>query len=212
MAINWNFPSPRPGLAGALDKFIGPGATRAELTLQFGLPALAAIAAPLYASHVVENWSWLQYAVCCILAFDTAGGIITNATSSAKRWYHRAGQGFKQHFGMASVHLVHLLVVSWLYLAFDVRWFLVSGGYLLVGSAVVLWVSQYLQRPVALIVFGCALLISLYVLPQPVGLEWFLPLFYLKLLVSHLPKEEPYRPPSEANNALQPAASRAGRG
>ena len=75
-----------------------------------------------------------------------------------------------------------------------------------------LWVPQYLQRPVALIVFGCALLISLYVLSQPVGLEWFLPLFYLKLLVSHLPKEEPYRPPSEANNALQPAASRAGRG
>jgi hypothetical protein len=212
MAINWNFPSPRPGLAGSLDKFIGPGATRAELMLQFGLPALAAIAAPLYASHVVWSWSWLQYAVCCILAFDTAGGIITNATSSAKRWYHRAGQGFKQHFGMVSLHLLHLLVVSWLYLAFDVRWFLVSGGYLLVAAAVVLWVPQYLQRPVALIVFGCALLISLYVLPQPVGLEWFLPLFYLKLLVSHLPKEEPYRPPSEANNALQPMASRAGRG
>jgi hypothetical protein len=74
MAIDCNFPSPRPGLAGALDKFIGPGATRAELTLQFGVPALAAIAAPLYASHVVESWSWLQYAVCCILAFDTAAG------------------------------------------------------------------------------------------------------------------------------------------
>lgn len=28
----------------------------------------------------------------------------------------------------------------------------------------------------------------------PTGLEWLLPLFYFKLLVSHLPKEAPYRP------------------
>jgi hypothetical protein len=35
-------------------------------------------------------------------------------------------------------------------------------------------------------------------LPQPQGLEWFLPLFYLKLLVSHLPTEEPYRPAAES--------------
>jgi hypothetical protein len=68
------------------------------------------------------------------------------------------------------------------------------GRYLLVAAALVLWVPQYLQRPVALVAFSCALLISLYVLQQPVGLEWFLPLFYLKMLVSHLPKEEPYRP------------------
>jgi hypothetical protein len=211
MAINWNFPSPRPGLAGALDRFIGPGATRAELALQFGLPALAAIAAPLYASRVVESWSWLQYAVCCILAFDTAGGIITNATSSAKRWYHRTGRGFKQHFGMVSLHLLHLLLVSWLYLSFDIWWFAITGAYLLFSATIVLSVPQYLQRPVAVTVYACALLMSIYVLSQPTGLEWFLPLFYLKLLVSHLPKEEPYRPTSEANNALQPTTRRAGR-
>jgi hypothetical protein len=38
------------------------------------------------------------------------------------------------------------------------------------------------------------LLISMYLLRQPKGLEWFLPLFYLKLLVSHLTKEEPCSP------------------
>lgn len=75
-----------------------------------------------------------------------------------------------------------------------VKWFLISGGYLLIAAIVVLSVPQYLQRPVALIVFSGALLVSLYVLSQPAGLTWFLPLFYLKLLVSHLPKEEPYRP------------------
>ena len=75
-----------------------------------------------------------------------------------------------------------------------VKWFLISGGYLLIAAIVVLSVPQYLQRPVALIVFSGALLVSLNVLSQPAGLTWFLPLFYLKLLVSHLPKEEPYRP------------------
>lgn len=198
MAIHWKAPPPRSGPAGALDRFVGPGATRAELTLQLVLPVLAAIAAPLYASRAVGSWSWFQYAICCALAFDTAGGIITNATSSAKRWYHRAGQGFKQHIGLVSIHLLHLLVVSWLYLAFDVAWLVSAGAYLLFSALVVLAVPQYLQRPVALAAYACALLIALYVLVQPAGLEWFLPLFYLKLLVSYLPKEEPYRPSSDS--------------
>ena len=194
MTIDWHFPPPRSGFAGAWDKFVGPGATRAEMALQLAIPAVAAIAAPLYASQVVEAWSAAQYIVCCLLAFDIAGGVVTNATSSAKRWYHRAGQGFKQHFGMASLHLVHIIVASWLYLGLDIAWILIAGGYLLVSAAVVLAAPQYLQRPIAFLGYACGLLISMYLLRQPVGLEWFLPLFYLKLLVSHLPKEEPYRP------------------
>jgi hypothetical protein len=157
MAINWSAPPPRSGVAGALDKFVGPGATRAELALQFVALVLAAIAAPICASRVVESWSWLQYAACCALAFDTAGGIVTNATSSAKRWYHRAGQGFKQHIGFVSIHLLHLLVVSWLYLTFDVAWIVIAGAYLLFSAAVVLAVAHYLQRPVALAAYACAL-------------------------------------------------------
>lgn len=201
MTINWNFPPPRRGLAGALDRFIGPGATPAELTLQFGLPTLAAVAAPLHAVHVVVHWSWLQHVACCILAFDTAGGVITNATSTAKRWYHRRGQGFKQHLGMVSLHLIHLFVVAWLYLSLNLAWFAIASACLLVSASIVLAVPQYLQRPVAVTAYACALLLSMYVLRQPAGLEWFLPLFYLKLLVSHLPVEEPYRPASEADKA-----------
>jgi hypothetical protein len=194
MIINWKTPPPRSGLLGIVDKLVGPGATGAELALQILLPVVAAIAAPLYASKVVEGWTLIQYVICSLLAFDIAGGVITNATSNAKRWYHRAGKDFKQQFAFVSVHLLHLFVVSWLYLAFDLSWFLVAGGYLLIAAVAVLLVPQYLQRPISLIAYVCALLISMYLLQQPIGLEWFLPLFYLKLLVSHLPKEEPYRP------------------
>jgi hypothetical protein len=183
MNINWKIPPARSGVLGMVDKFIGPGATRAELALQTFLPVVAAIAAPLYASYLVEGWSLIQYVVCFLLAFDIAGGVITNATSNAKRWYHRAGQNFKQHFAFVSVHLFHLFVVSWLYLAFDAGWLLIAGGYLFVAAIVILLVPQYLQRPIALVTYVCALLVSMYLLQQPVGLEWFLPLFYLKLLV-----------------------------
>ncbi|MCP4149024.1 MAG: hypothetical protein GY757_14850 [bacterium] len=194
MSINWEYPLPRSGLAGAFDKFLGPGATRAEIVLQAVFPLIAAVAAPLYASHAIKDWTLVQYIVCSFLALDITGGIITNATSSAKRWYHRAGQGFKQHIGVVALHLIHLVLISWLYLELDMTWIVVSGGYLLVSAAIVSLVPQYLQRPISLISYVCALLISIYILQQPEGLEWFLPMFYLKLLVSHLPKEEPYRP------------------
>lgn len=79
MTINWEAPSPRSGIAGLLDRFVGPGATGGELALQFVLPVLAAIAALLYALRVVESWSWLQYTACCALA------LIQLAGSSQKR-------------------------------------------------------------------------------------------------------------------------------
>lgn len=205
MAIEWNTPAPRAGLAGALDRFIGPGATRAELVLQFATPAIAAILAPLHARYIDVHWSTIQYALCALLAFDIAGGIITNATSSAKRWYHRPGQGFRQHFGMVLLHLAHLALVAWLFLALDVQWFLVAAGYLLLASAVILRVPQYLQRPVALTAFAAGLLIAMYALQEPQGLAWFLPLFYLKLLVSHLVREEPYQPSPPMSQKHAPA-------
>lgn len=192
--IDWAYPQSRSGFAGALDKFIGPGATSAERLIQVLAPSVAAIAAPLYAAAMGPSWSWLQYLLCMVLAFDLVGGVVTNATSSAKRWYHRNGQGFAQHFSFTAAHLLHLLLVAWLYLDNDWIWAAIAGGYLLAAAALILMVPVYLQRPTALILYLGGLVIGLWLLPTPPGLEWFLPVFYLKLLVSHLPREEPYRP------------------
>jgi hypothetical protein len=52
----------------------------------------------------------------------------------------------------------------------------------------------YLKRPVALGLYVVALLLSLYAFDVPAGLAWFLPVFYLKLLVSHLLPEAPFAP------------------
>jgi len=193
MAVHDEVPSPRRGLAGALDRIAGPGATRPELALQLVLPAIAAALAPLHAASVAEGWSTPRFVVCALLAFDVVGGIITNSTSSGKRWYHRAGRRFVHHFGFVSLHLLHLALVSWLYLELDLVWLAITGAYLLGAAAVVVCAPLYLQRPIALAAYTVALLLS-GALRAPVGLEWFLSLFYLKLLVSHLPKEQPYAP------------------
>lgn len=193
MKKNASTPPLRAGAAGLLDRVAGPGATRAELLLQF-LPAIAAaVIAPLHAHLSAVGWNVLQYLVCALLAFDIAGGVMTNATYSAHRWYHRRGQGFAQLFGFTAIHLVHLAIVGGLYLTFDWAWIAASGGLLLAGAAIILLAPPYLQRPVAMLVYALALLISLYLLAAPAALEWFLPLFYLKLFVSHLPEHAELR-------------------
>ena len=164
------------------------------MSLQIIFPILATIASIVYAKAFGDNWSWIQIFVCAALALDISGGIVTNSTSAAKRWYHRKGQGFWQHYGFNSLHLLHLALVSWVFLEFNITWLLISGAILLIATSVILLVSLYLQRPTAMIAFSIALILSFYVLETPQGLEWFLPLFYLKLLICHLVREEPYQP------------------
>ena len=187
-------PIPRKGWEGQLDRFIGPGATPAEMVLQL-LPSLvAAIVAPLYAITLSVEWTPWQLGAMAILGFDLVGGILTNATATAKRWYHRQGQGWLQHMGFVSLHLFHIGLVALLFRGGDSRFFLILSSYLLLAAGIILISPLYLQRPISLGLYVLTLLCDRYVLAPTTGLEWFLPLFFLKLLVSHLLKETAYSP------------------
>ncbi|MEM9388370.1 MAG: hypothetical protein AAGA68_25190 [Pseudomonadota bacterium] len=192
--IDWNYPTPRAGSVGLMDRFVGPGATAAELWLQFSLAALAIVGAIAYAVWQGVEWSLPQYLLAGFLAFDVVGGIVTNATSSAKRWYHRPGQSRSDHFKFVATHIIHLSLVAWVFVNGQWPWSAMAAAYLFAASWLILSVPKYLQRPVALGAFACAIVLCDVALARPPGLEWFAPLFYLKLLVSHLPTEEPYRP------------------
>jgi len=188
--IEWDYPQPKNGL----DRFAGPGATLSEVYLQFG-GAVAAIVAVVVGWHFGESsWGTLQVVVAAILAMDVVGGIITNATGAGKRWYHRAGQGTRQHLGFVLLHIAQPLIVFFVFES--VGWEFVAGGfgYLLIAAVIVLSSPLYLQRPLAGALIAGGVPLSLYVFPAPLGLEWFLPLYYVKLLSSHLLREEPYRP------------------
>lgn len=198
MKIEWSTPPLRRGFNANIDKLIGPGATAAEKYLQSIVPLLAA--GVLLACVYLGQWDWQvwQVIIAVILTVDIVGGIITNATSTAKLWFHRTGQGLWQHMQFISIHFAQLALFSWAFLQFDIQWILVAGGYMLLASMAILLTNLYLQRPVALIFYASSIVLSSYYLTVPAGLEWFLPLFYLKLLISHLLREEPYRPNAES--------------
>lgn len=192
--INWNYPPPRPGWRGQLDTFIGPGVTRAELILELVVSLTGGLLLLAYALTHPLGWNGWQIALAVLLAFDLAGGVITNATSTAKRWYHRSGQGFRQHFTFIAVHGSHLALVAWAFRAGDWAWAVGWYAFLVFASLLILQISLYLRRPVAFSLFGLGLLLAQYLDTPTPGLEWFIPVFLLKLFVSHLLREEPYRP------------------
>jgi hypothetical protein len=192
--IDWKYPEPRAGMAGVWDKFVGPGATAAERWIGMASAIAGGAAMLLYALSGRPGWTPVQTVLATSLAFDAAGGVVINATSTAKRWYHRDGQGFAQHFGSAMAHALQFFLVAWLFRSMDWAFFAVTAGYLAVSAAAVLLVPLHVQRPVAMLLACGALLISLYALTPTPGLEWLIPVYFLKLLVSHLTREEPYRP------------------
>ena len=189
-------PEPRTGLLGALDQFIGPGATSAELILQFG--ASLFIGALCWINYRQTNDNPTNEWVVLLLGMDLIGGIVTNATSSAKRWYHRDSQGFVDHMGFIALHGVQIGLLAWLYVPNDsIQYFCRLYGALSVAAAIVLCVPLYLQRPTALAITASTILVTsmkTILPPTESGMEWFVPLLFLKLLVSHLTTEVPFVP------------------
>ena len=170
-----------------------PGAKRAELWIQFVPVVLAGLAVPLYASIKGLGWTVPQFTIATLLTMDMVGGAITNATNTAKRWYHREGQGFQQHFLFIAIHATQLFLVAWFFCGS--HWWSFFGilyGYLLVTAFVILSVPLSLQRPVAILCYVGSILINCYVIAPIPGLEWFVPVFFLKLLISHLLEEAPF--------------------
>ncbi len=195
MNINWNPPTPRKGFVGQWDKFVGPGATSAEEWVQLICGVLLAIGSiAIFFGQQADNPSIWQLLVVLFLAVDISGGIVTNATSAAKRWYFRPSQGFKAHFGFIALHGIHIGLIAALFTNNPLVYFVLFYGYLLLAALVILRMPLYLQRPVAFAFFAGAILLNQINLAGIQGLGWFIPLLFLKLLLAHLLKEAPYQP------------------
>lgn len=192
--IDWQYPEPRPGFAGEIDKFMGPGVTHAEWVLMLGFTILAVAALLAYIAWQQLPWSALQIIVITVLALDLSGGVVTNATSTAKRWYHRAGQTARNHLMFIAIHAIHPILIVLFFRPGDWQYVIVVYGYLMLAAGLIVVLPLYLQRPAAMAAWVGGFMLNQYVLLPTPGLEWFLPVFYLKLLVCHLLREEPYRP------------------
>jgi hypothetical protein len=181
--------SPRSGVGGILDRIAGPGATDSELYLTLAAGVLAVAGQIAYASLAGLNWNVWQYVFAAFLAFDIAGGVMSNATHSSKLWWHREGRGFRHHFGFVAFH-IYPFIVAFLYRPADWIWGVSIYSLLLLSAFFVLKTSAYLQRPVAMLAFMGAIAVSLYAFSPTPGLEWFVPLLFLKLIICHILPEE----------------------
>lgn len=197
MNISWTPPPPRKGWRGHWDGFVGPGMTAAEEWLQLlGALALSALALLVFFLRFPGEPTLTQMMLLTLLTLDLSGGIITNATSTAKRWYHRAGQGWRQHLAFVLPHGLYLALLVWFFPGLTWWWFVLFYGYLVVATLLILSTPLYLQRPMAFISYAGVLLLNGVFAPIA-GLEWVIPFLFLKLLLSHLLKEAPFRPAAE---------------
>lgn len=198
--IDWSYPTP----ANSWDKFIGPGATKSEQTLMLLPTVLLTAALLVWVAVQGIQWSVGQYLVGGLLAFDLIGGVITNATAPAKRWYHRPEQNTTQHLKFIALHGIQLFLVTWIFNDLNWVFFVSTYVYLLLTAWLILRTPLYLQRPVAFGFYILTLLLHFNFLASVQGfgsipgLEWFMPIFFFKLLISHLLVEEPYRPKYES--------------
>ncbi|ATG42684.1 hypothetical protein PhaeoP18_00708 [Phaeobacter piscinae] len=194
MRIDWTLPDKRAGFWGFIDTLIGPGATKAEKNLQLYPPFIFAAGVIVFGLYQNADWNVWQYILVSLMAVDMVGGAITNSTSAAKRWFFREGEGFKAHMTFIAIHLIQITLFSWAFLGFDLGWIAMVYGFTLASCAAILLTPLYLQRPFAALIYCIALLLSLYVFENPEHLEWFLPILFFKLLVSHTLREAPYQP------------------
>lgn len=193
--IAWEPPTPREGWRGSLDRFFGPGTTPTEYLLQGAVIAvLTALIVALTLRAGSLELTWRQWLVLLVMAIEITGGIVTNATSPAKRWYHREALGFGDQLGFVALHGVHLVLFTLVLGGMGWGATALCYGLLLATAAVLLRVPLYLQRPLALSLYAGLLLLSFVLVPPASGFAWFLPFFFLKLEVSHLVREAPFRP------------------
>ena len=193
--VVWEFSEPP-------DLTVGSGATAAERLLVYATSSLAALTYLVLWYFDVYPWAWWHYVVCAFFAFDIAGGAIANVTNAGKRFFHTAIKDgdpgvvrfFKSDVNFALLH-VHTIVLA--LLIPDVSLFAGVAWYigLLAGVLTVMSVPLYLQRPIAFLFIVLAIIVHRYFLPLGSGLEWVVPLIFIKIVYGHTVQEEPYRPP-----------------
>ncbi|SMO84052.1 hypothetical protein [Melghirimyces algeriensis] len=172
----------------AWSQLAGPESTRVENWIN-GLWIILTAVAFLISLGIREiQWSWVQLLIVILIFVDITGGVSVNASNSAKAWWHRPSQTKKDHIYFVLIHIQPFILAL---LFTEITWIQATVAYLflLLASLIILSVPLFIQRLVAFIFYTLSLALIQYYLNTPPGLEWFYPLFYLKLFLAHLVKE-----------------------
>ncbi|MFI6538390.1 hypothetical protein ACIBHY_38465 [Nonomuraea sp. NPDC050547] len=164
------------------DRLIAPGATPRDRAVVY----TSAVAGTVLATALAygAGLSALPLVLIAIVAFDLYGGAAVNATTAAKRHFHRPGRTWRHHVGFVAIHvqpfLLALVVPGFTWTAAAVVYALALGGAVITVS-----VPSDVRRPVA---FGCTALAIGLALPLaiPAAIGWLVPVLFVKLLLAHL--------------------------
>ncbi len=194
--VEWAMP---PG--AKQDWLFGTGATTAErgLVLAGSLVGIGVVAASGALADV--GWAPWQLALAALIAADLFGGAVANACGSNKRQYFGpmpehpgvATRLARSRLGFAALH-VYPIVIALLFPGVSLAWGIAWYVAMLVATAIMEWIPPYLQRPGAMLLFVAAVAVAAVLSWGPGGWEWFVPVFFAKLVLAHAVREEPYRP------------------
>lgn len=191
--ISWTY-------KGKIDPLCGTGATPLERLLAYGMATLFTgiilLVDQSRDTPVAEGW-WIV--VLAFFAFDIAGGAAANMLNSCKRFYHtgpQPGEGksarmVKNPILFTAFH-VHPIIIAY-FLQGNLLNAAVWYALLFASVATVLMLPLYLRRAAATGLTVLAVLGNQYFLPLGVGLEWFIPCLFIKMVLGHAVQEEPYR-------------------
>ncbi|MDA3643252.1 hypothetical protein LZ318_20400 [Saccharopolyspora indica] len=193
VVIEWRIPSTPRGVGGVLKRFIGPGRTRLENVVEaVGQLLNMALLALCIAWFGGWGGAVLPDVVLAVMVFDLVGGVLTNATNAAKRWYHRPAPGMRgKRLLFIASHLLYLVAVVFVLDAGGWRWLLINAALLLAAAVLVEVAPLEVKRLAAVGLYLAAVLVNLTWLPLPAVLAWFPVLFFLKLLVCFMVPEAP---------------------
>ncbi len=164
------------------DALFGARATTSEKTLALTTGALGALG--MTAFGIASGWAWWQVLLGAVLALDLVGGVVANATDSAKRDHHSGGRRITQRPILFAALHVQPILIGLLFPEGSVWW---GFGWYLATLAAVVAVTQSpqrLKRPIALA--ACAVVaLAAPLIPAPDGFAWVPIVLALKLPLAH---------------------------
>lgn len=173
---------PRPGLPGLWDRYLGPDAKAldrlrvAAAALGGLILGLTTVPAPL-AERVLLG----------LLTGELCAGLMAALNSAGKAWIHRPTRRRQRLLLFVALQTIPLAIFIWLFREQDLQLLASAIALLFVGSAAVVSIPSAWQRAIGLVGLLGVLFILQHFHGQATSAAWFLPLFYTRTFVAHLP-------------------------
>lgn len=175
-------------------RLLGPGASPSERVVCYSTAVVGCAVATAVAATSMPPSSMppIAVAVVAVVAFDLFGGAAVNATSTAKRHFHRPGRTALHHIGFVAFHVqpfvLALVVPGFGWAAAGTVYALALGGAVIVSAT-----PAGTRRPVAFSVTALAITAAGGLVSVPSEVGWLAPVLFIKLLLAHLLPEDAHR-------------------